>query len=821
MNELCEFCPRRFDPDAPGKPGACRSSGDPAAPIIVVGMAPGKNELGSEPFVGDAGSLLWGAGSAAGLFRPDCFVMNVSNCWPLSGKKGKDLSEPQIGACWQRFEDELAQSKAKVMLLLGGDALRRVLGLRGIARYRGFVFERSHATLQTVSLPAHSEYKTSRKCPECKGSGSIPNGTDEMACGACAASGWKYRKGDKRLIREKHDLLAKLPPSVEYVVATYHPSFVMRMKRKPLRAFLNDIHRAVRATRDELEFREYKYFEVPVCSSDRGPIAFDIENIGGLEGAIDRMGMADASGVWTAPWNAQTREISQQILGDPSRLKIGHNAVMHDLKHLEAEGVRVEGEIFDTMWGGMVLEPDLPMGLRSMAPLWLDLRGCWKDENHARPEYYNAYDNGIDFDLGMALIARHKELGSYATVMRWIMPSLRVLLDMHRTGMQVDLAWLGDWSRRLGRRAQIVGQVWGREYPDVDLGSHDQLKQLLYGRLGMKPVKDPDNEFKPTTAAWAINLLIGRYPEYRNLLRTVLSFRKIEKLLTSTAVSLGPDGAVHPHFGPNWKDEQDEQSKRKGTTSTLRLAVAAASGLNMQQIPKYARRMYVAPPGMVFLEADLDRAEPWIYAVRSGDQALIHELEHGDPYLKVASAASCTRDIGKALFLARMYGAKEKKGVMILAKRGIDSDLRSVERTFEAMAKIYSQCESYRESIGQRAVDEGRLTSGFGIVRNFHGGSRDIPEAMDWEAQHHVALLLFTLLVPLHKMAQSFGGWLALTVYDSMTLCVPQEHAQAAARAMLDIIHTTRPEIAPGFKPRCSEVKIGRNWRDMRPLALA
>src|SRR5260370_27147209 len=60
VNEYCQYCPRRFD-TYPGKPGACRSDGVSEAPILIVGMSPGEHELNSVPFIGKAGSVLWGA----------------------------------------------------------------------------------------------------------------------------------------------------------------------------------------------------------------------------------------------------------------------------------------------------------------------------------------------------------------------------------------------------------------------------------------------------------------------------------------------------------------------------------------------------------------------------------------------------------------------------------------------------------------------------------------------------------------------------------------------------------------------------------------
>lgn len=826
MNEYCKHCPRRFDSGLPGLNGACRSDGELDAKILIVGMSPGENELFNTPFIGAAGSTLWWAARGCGFSRADVRLMNVTNCFPI-GNHGKTLSEQQIGACWQRFNDEIQQSKATVVVCLGGDALRRVTGLHKIDKYRGFLFSTDQLRAQEVSIPVEGAYKTSRKCDECKGTGIfIPAERTvrgvAIGCILCNGTGWKYRKGDPRLIRSKIEVQPILPPACKWVIGTYHPSYIMRMGRKPMRAFLNDLDRAVRASRGELELKTYRYDVEPRQIGHNGLVAFDIENIGGLDGSIDRIALAGDTDAWTSPWTHSTREAVRFELGDNDRIKVAHN-IQHDLKHLEADGVAVPGKIFDTMWAGMVLEPDLPMGLRSMAPLWLDLHGCWKDDmpyaGGNNVERGNALDAIITRDLAKALILRHRDIGSYNALMKWIMPSLRVLLDMHRTGLHVDLQWLGGWSKRLTNRKAVVVSKWEEMAPGVDPASHQQVHSFLHGRLGLEVVKDPDNGFKPTSAAWALKSLIHKYPEYSRLLGCLLTYRKLEKYLDCCGVVLGPDGCVHPSFGPNWKDDPEEdasvRSKRKGTTSTMRLSVAAQGGLNLQQMPHYARRIYTAPPGMVFVAADLDRAEPWVYGVRSNDPALIHELENGDPYLRVAEQAGCSRQAAKILFLARMYGAKERKGKIILAKQGMNVATDTVARVFGAMAQIYSRCERYRFQIGQTAVQKGKLTSGFGFTRNFLGGEADIPEAQDWEAQHHVAMLLWTLFVPLHEMAKSFGGHLALTVYDEAMIVVPEEHAEAAGKAMLEIMRTERPEIAPGFRPRVSEVKVGKNWRDL------
>jgi uracil-DNA glycosylase family 4 len=809
MNPYCAHCPRRYDTTLPGKQGACRSDGDLESKILIVGMSPGEHELGSIPFVGPAGALLWSSARAAGFSRPDCRIVNTCNCWPI-GNKGKNLSDQQIGACWDRFNEDVKNSKAEVVVCLGGDALTRVTGLHKIERYRGYLLSVEHLQKQEIVLPVQGQYKTSRKCSFCHGE----EGSRE--CPECFGTGWKYRKGDDRILREKVEIEPVLPPKAKYVIATYHPSFVMRMGKKPLRAFLNDLNRAQRAVDDALEIEKHHWSDTPIEIARTGDdlIAFDIENVGGLEGAIERISLSGPRGTWSDSWTHPVREATKYELGDPDRIKIAHN-IQHDLKHLEADGVNVPGKIFCTMWGGMALEPDLPMGLRSMAPLWLDIHGCWKDENRNDPPYYNAMDSAYDRSLAKALIERHKALGSYEPLMKFVMPALRVLLDMHRTGMHVDLPWLGGFHKRLTDRLMRVEKVWEESAPGVNPGSHKDVHAFLYGTLGMPVMKDPDNGFKPTSAAWALRILLNRYPEYAAPLRALLAYRKIEKLLDCCAITLGSDGAVHPRFGPTFKDEPDAFTKRKGTTSTMRLSVSADGGLNMQQVQKFARRMYVPPPGFVFLEVDLDRAEPSIIAASSNDLALLKELDHGDPYLRLAEDAGCDRQTAKILFLARTYGAGAPKGKIILAKKGIDVDTKAVSRVFATMAKLYPRVEWYRNQKMQEMLRSGRLTTGFGFVREFLGGDADVPEALDWLCQHPVAVILLSLLVPMHSMAKSFGGWLAITVYDSLVVCVPKESSSAVSKAMLDIVRTERPEVTPGFRPRASQVKMGSNWRDL------
>lgn len=125
------------------------SFGDPQAPFLVVGLAPGAggaNRTG-RPFTGDfAGEILYAAllrhGFAHGTFaaRPDdglelqgCRITNAMRCVPPANKP----TGAEIGTCRRFLEDELTAAPApRVVLALGRIAWDSVLRARGLSAGR-------------------------------------------------------------------------------------------------------------------------------------------------------------------------------------------------------------------------------------------------------------------------------------------------------------------------------------------------------------------------------------------------------------------------------------------------------------------------------------------------------------------------------------------------------------------------------------------------------------------------------------------------------------------------------------------------------------
>jgi len=133
-----------FD-DCPLKRTATKTvfiAGNPAAPVMFIGEAPGADEdrIG-RPFVGRAGQLLDRMLAAIGLDRTTVQITNVIYWRPPGNRKP---TTAEIAACLPFVLRHIALANPKVLVLCGGTAASALLPVSdGITRLRGRWFELS------------------------------------------------------------------------------------------------------------------------------------------------------------------------------------------------------------------------------------------------------------------------------------------------------------------------------------------------------------------------------------------------------------------------------------------------------------------------------------------------------------------------------------------------------------------------------------------------------------------------------------------------------------------------------------------------------
>ncbi|HML09234.1 MAG TPA: uracil-DNA glycosylase [Stellaceae bacterium] len=116
------------------------ADGNPAAPVMIIGEAPGADEdrMG-KPFVGRAGQLLDRMLAAIGLDRTGVQITNVIYWRPPGNRKP---TAPEIASCLPFVFRHIVLSRPKVLVLAGGTAASTLLDTAdGITRLRGRWFD--------------------------------------------------------------------------------------------------------------------------------------------------------------------------------------------------------------------------------------------------------------------------------------------------------------------------------------------------------------------------------------------------------------------------------------------------------------------------------------------------------------------------------------------------------------------------------------------------------------------------------------------------------------------------------------------------------
>nr|WP_246363150.1 uracil-DNA glycosylase [Deinococcus budaensis] len=156
----CAACPLR-----PGSSQVVVGEGDPAAPLVIVGEAPGGEEdRTGQPFAGAAGELLDRILAAVDLSRGDAYLTTVVQCRPPGDRAPHPLEVETCTALWLR--PRLGLLRSRVILSLGNTATQHLLGTRqGITQLRGrwYAYGGSHGTLlMPLFHPAYLLRETTR-----------------------------------------------------------------------------------------------------------------------------------------------------------------------------------------------------------------------------------------------------------------------------------------------------------------------------------------------------------------------------------------------------------------------------------------------------------------------------------------------------------------------------------------------------------------------------------------------------------------------------------------------------------------------------------
>lgn len=389
-----------------------------------------------------------------------------------------------------------------------------------------------------------------------------------------------------------------------------------------------------------------------------------------------------------------------------------------------------------------------------------------------------------------------------------------LLFEMELSGVSIDRGTLEEFSVRYGAELkELTQKIYALAGETFNLNSPVQLGKILFEKLRIGSGSKSKGKRNYSTTAEVLE----KYADDYEIVRLLLRYRQIQKL-NSTYVEgfrplIGSDGKVHTTYN-------------QMNTSTGRLSSANP---NLQNIPvrndegKELRKLFIASPGNVLIDADYSQIELRLLAHFSGCKELIEAYrEHKDIHAITASqvfgipldkVTPQMRRSAKAVNFGIIYG---------ISSFGLAKDLGiSAKRAGEYIDKYfqtYSDVKKYMDENVERAKRDGYITTLCGRRRvinelkssNYNVRSFGERAAMNMPLQGSSADIIKIAMINVRKKLSEAGlrARLVLQVHDELVLDCPEGEKDAASEIL-----QREMENAVSLKvPLTVEIACGKSW---------
>lgn len=516
------------------------------------------------------------------------------------------------------------------------------------------------------------------------------------------------------------------------------------------------------------------------------------------------------------------------LLKDNIKL-IGHN-LKFDLKLLLKWGVSLTSEsmFFDTCLSSYVMNTTKDThSLKDLAkehlgyewPTYKDMVGRGKKkvtldkQEIGRVAAYCGMDTLATFQLYSYFLRKMNP--QQRRILEYIeLPVARILMDMEMGGALIDTEYLKTLDTEFKAKMEDLEMFINRQWYDIgredklNVNSNRQIAELLEAQGAVLPTTEKGNKKvdKATLQQW---ITIPSVP-------LLLEYSKIEKLYstyTQGLLSRQKEGRIHCEFNQISKNE-------KGADVGISTNRLSSSNPNLQNIParsgegKLIRKAFIAPQGKILIDADYSQIEYRLLAHFSKEPKLIQAFKEGkDVHEETGKALGCSRDVGKTLNFASIYGAQAAK----ISRTAKVSEVEA-ERFLDAYWKVLPRVTAWIH----RVKFEARLKKGiFTLNRRWIPlpgiSSGNKYERMHWE-RAAVNYIIQGSAAEIMKMAliklKETGYLPVLTVHDEFLF----EHTPyyRPIEAIIADIKNVMESVVTLDVPLIADIGHGKNWAEAK-----
>lgn len=426
---------------------------------------------------------------------------------------------------------------------------------------------------------------------------------------------------------------------------------------------------------------EGKFEEFLRILNDEDEIVFDVETTGTdiwndyIVGHVISAVKADIHAYIPTRHKTTHRQLSHSYVTqklkpyyeNPAIGKIAHNAKF-DIHMLDRDGIDLHGLTWDTQEAMRLLnENEEKFGLKPLVSKYLNIESYSYGELFGSIGFHEVSDLNIalsyaakDGDITLKLrdfqrkhLRRFPEMYEYYTTVE--VPLIKTLVHMESTGYVIDSNTAEEYGEELQAEIEQLRKEITAVLGDINIDSPHQLKPALSKAIGKK--------LESTDAKKALKPIAPKYP----IVQKILDYKEKIKLY-STYISVLPKlvdpktGRLHANFNGNGAKTGRMSSGGGGNDN---------GSVNLQNQPKEARKLFVAPPGYVIVSADFSQQEYRCLAYMTRDPLLVNAYKSGkDLYSLMASKVfgvpyeECGdgteyRKKGKVGMLATVYGTSK------------------------------------------------------------------------------------------------------------------------------------------------------------------
>ena len=420
--------------------------------------------------------------------------------------------------------------------------------------------------------------------------------------------------------------------------------------------------------------------------------------------------------------------IFKPLYEDEKILKVGQN-LKYDLEVLHNYGVKLKGQMWDTMIAHYLIQPELRHNMDYMAEVYLHYKTIHIDEligpkgknqrsmRDLSPTLVYEYaceDADITLQLKNKLEPELKKHECEDLFYQIEMPLMPVLAEMEMNGVCLDTASLAETSKQFtARMNEIEQRIYELAGQQFNIASPKQVGEILFDKLKIIEKAKKTKTGQYVTSEEVLQQLKNKH----EIVADILEHRGLKKLI-GTYIDALPK-LINPRTG------HIHTSFNQTITATGRLS---SSDPNLQNIPirgedgKEIRKAFIPEPGCLFFSADYSQIELRVMAHLSKDANMIEVFREGKDLHAATAANIYKKPIDEVTRDERTKSKRANFGIIYgitvfgLAER-LDIPRDEAKMLIDGYFETFPQVRDYMEKSKEIARQQGYVTTLFGRRR--------------------------------------------------------------------------------------------------------